>query len=396
MGQLAAMDWRTIEAALASAWWRTTRRRGPRPKSLAGHPGKPLAGRGSAGRQQAAGCCRAAANHRPCARAVRSPDRRLRMAALEAIVALQPQALSPAPAKCWSRWPTWRHPGHSPGTGRQSRHGRPLEEWVGAEVPQHRFRLGRHRPRCGCAFAPSAAPITRCLSSTWPPWLRRPKTSSPSCGRLPHGQFAVALRRSSRLSQTGQRIAEGNPLARAFSQPYDAEAARWQLARLMAVATRGSSSMSPSSRQPAVRALNCLAALAATSGKVYNLRRARNCAGWSLGAATSTGTPSPCWRTSARGQPTSPGQRGQPHGQPAGGPQAGGIAFAINVRRFGLLLDKEAIRQQYLRYSQSGSQSQAAQKGAGVNPARGKNRGPRMALEAARRPPRRRSLHSRR
>ena len=92
-----------------------------------------------------------------------------------------------------------------------------------------------------------------------------------------HQDYRTASLRIGLVARAGflkraERIAEEDPLAIAFSQPIDAEAARWQLGRLTALTPR--EFVGFSERQDlAVRALDCLAKLAGTSAKLYDVRR---------------------------------------------------------------------------------------------------------------------------
>ena len=92
-----------------------------------------------------------------------------------------------------------------------------------------------------------------------------------------HRDYRTASLRIGLVARAGflkraERIAEEDPLTLAFSQPIDAAAARWQLGQLMALTPR--EFVGFSERQDlAVRALDCLARLAGTSGKLFDMRR---------------------------------------------------------------------------------------------------------------------------
>ena len=176
----------------------------------------------------------------PLVRAVRSPDARLRMAALEAIASLQPktpfpgssfvlealafQAASTGGRRAWSSARTRAD------SGRMDRR---------AQVPQHRdaTRPPAAARRCGW---PGAARITSWWSSTWPRRARPRRKSCSNCtmtiARPDCGSRWSA--RSGFLARA-ERIAESDPLVLAFSRPIDAAAARWQLARLNALVAAG-------------------------------------------------------------------------------------------------------------------------------------------------------------
>ena len=108
---------RPSKACWPSAWPNTIRRRrGRPPKSSAGtmYPSSAASPKN---------CCGAGSEPSPLVRAVRSPDRRLRMAALEAIVALQPQAPFAGSSHVLESLGLFgRVDRRPPGTGRQSEH----------------------------------------------------------------------------------------------------------------------------------------------------------------------------------------------------------------------------------------------------------------------------------
>ncbi len=166
-----------------------------------------------------------------------------------------------------------------------------------------------------------------------------------------------------------ERIAEGDPLTMAFSQPIDAAAPRGQLGQLMALTSQ--EFVGFSERQDlAVRALDCLAKLAAdhdrgymvpAAGTLYDMRPVEDAvlagllvprlSSHALAVLANLGTPaSQQALVDVANRPVNP----LPIRQSAG------KAFASNVRRFGLLLDQAAIRLQYTRYHQSVSQERAA------------------------------------
>ena len=147
---------RPSRACWPSAWPSTIRRqRGRLPKSSAG-PARPQ------------DLLRGGSEPSPLVRAVRSPDRRLRMAALEAIVALQPQTPFAGSSHVLE---SLAYLAASTGGRRAlvvSPNTETLEEWVG--VLKFRNIASDSAPpaarRCGW---PCDAPTTSWSSSTWPP-----------------------------------------------------------------------------------------------------------------------------------------------------------------------------------------------------------------------------------
>jgi len=347
--QAAALDWRTIEGVLAFCLAENHPAAARAAAEILGRVGKAenlLQGGGEAS---------------PLARAVRSPDRRLRIAALESIAGLQPQtpfagsshvleSLGYLAASTGAR----RALAVSPGSGT-------LEEWVGVlkfrNFATDSAATGREAVRRAlrcpdyellvidmATLGPPAEEIVEQLHQDY-------RTASLRIGLVARAGF---LRRA-------ERIADRDPLTIAFSQPIDAEAARWQLGRLTALTPR--EFVGFSERQDlAVRALDCLAKLASTSGRLYDLRRVEDAvlsgllaprlSGHAVAVLANLGTPA--------SQQALVDLAGR-FATPLAVRQAAGIALGFNVQRFGLLLDQEAIRAQYARYHASDSQDPASQ-----------------------------------
>ena len=82
------------------------------------------------------------------------------------------------------------------------------------------------------------------------------------------------MAREGRLPQA-EGLARGDPLCAAFSRPHTREAVEWQLRQLAALAPRAFVPLAER-RAEAGRALAALAAMASSSGKVYDFGRARD------------------------------------------------------------------------------------------------------------------------
>jgi len=294
--------------------------------------------------------------------AVQSPDRRLRMAALEAVVELRPQSpfagsshVSEALAYLAATTGARRALAVSPNT-------ETLEEWVGvlkfrnitadfAVTGREALRLALRCPDYELAVidmttqGPPAEGIVQQLRRDY-------RTSS----------LRVALVARAGFLERAERIASGDPLTIAFSQPIDAEAARWQLGQLLAVAPR--EFVGFSERQDlAVRALDCLAKLAGTSGNLYDLRpveyavlaglRVPRLSGHAVAVLANLDT---------KASQQALVDLASLFANPLSIRQAAAVAFDVSVRQFGLLLNQDAIRRQYVRYQESASQDQATQK----------------------------------
>ncbi len=298
----------------------------------------------------------------PLARAVRSPDRRLRMAALEAIVHLQPQT----PFAGSSYVP--ESLGYLAGStgGRRalvvSPNTETLEEWVGVlkfrNIASDTAVNGREAVRMALR-CPDYELVAIDMATLGPP--------AEEIVQELHQDYRTASLRIGLVARAGflkraERIAEEDPLALAFSQPIDAEAARWQLGRVTALAPR--EFVGFSERQDlAQRALDCLAQLASTSGKLYDMRRAEEAvlagllvprlSGHAVAVLANLGT------QASQQALVDVASR---FVNPLAIRHAAGIAFGFNVERFGVLLDRESIRRQYTRYNESGAQDVASQK----------------------------------
>jgi hypothetical protein len=182
-----------------------------------------------------------------------------------------------------------------------------------------------------------------------------------------HQDYRTASLRIGLVARAGflkraERIAEDDPLALAFSQPVDAEAARWQLGRLTTLAPK--EFVGFSERQDlAQRALDCLAQLASTSSNLYDMRRVEEAvlagllvprlSGHAVAVLANLGT-----QTSQQALVDAASR----FVNPLVIRQAAGTAFGFNVGRFGVMLDRESILRQYKRYNESGSQDVASQK----------------------------------
>ncbi len=169
------------------------------------------------------------------------------------------------------------------------------------------------------------------------------------------------LARWGRLQQA-QRIAREDPLSMAFSRPQDPQAVRWQLAQLATLEPR--QFVDARQRQAeALRAMRCLAVLAATSTALYDMSRAQ---GTVLAALYVPTLSVPACEVLA--------QLGTPEAQralvelasravqPLAARRAAAAAFRLNTEKFGVLLSAAEVRRQYDRYKQSGQQDAATQR----------------------------------
>lgn len=297
----------------------------------------------------------------PLVRAVRSPDRRLRMAAAEAIVGLQPKNVFAGSSHLLE---SLAYLAASSGGRRAlvvSSNTETLEEWIGVlkfrNIVSDSANAGREAVlmalRC-----PDYEFVLIDMATLGPP--------AEEIVQQLHQDYRTASLRIGLVARAGffkraERIADEDPLAIAFSQPIDAAAARWQLGQLMALTPR--EFVGFSERQDlAVRALNCLAKLAGASGNLHDMRRVEDAvlaglrvprlSGHAVAVLANLGT-----QVSQRALVDLASR----FVNPIAIRQAAGIAFGFNVQRFGLLLGPEAIRVQYSRYHESASQDLATQ-----------------------------------
>jgi HEAT repeat protein len=150
-----------------------------------------------------------------------------------------------------------------------------------------------------------------------------------------------------------ERLAESDPLTKAFSLPHDDASFRWQLEQLSRLAPRDFVGFDVRQRQ-AAEALGLLAELARSSGNLYDLRSVQK----SVVAATHN--PKVAAKAvgvlaeinSAESQQTLVDLASRST-SPLALRQAAAKAFRQNTQRHGILLTSEEIRRQYQRYDES-------------------------------------------
>jgi len=297
----------------------------------------------------------------PLVRAVRSSDARLRMAALEAITALQPtspfsgssfvlEALAFQAASTGGR----RALAVSPSTSA-------LEEWIGAMKFRNiesdtavsggeALRMAWRCPDYELAVidmatqSPPAEEIVQQLRQDY-------RTAG----------LRIALVARSGFLKRAQRIAQSDRLTLAFSKPIDAMAARWQFAQISALAPREFVGFSER-QELAVRALDCLAKLSQSARRLFDIQKAED--------AVLAGLLVPRLSGHAIIVLANIGTRASQHAlaevasravNPVPLRQSAAVAFNLNVQQFGVLLSQASIRWQYRRYRQSAEEETAAQ-----------------------------------
>jgi hypothetical protein len=301
----------------------------------------------------------------PLARAARSPDARLRMAALEAITALHP--MSPFPGSSFVIEALTFQAG-STGQRRAlivSPNMDTLQQWIGV------LKSRNIEPDLVSTGNEAIRKAWRCPD--YEMMVIDMTTQSPPAEEIVQrlrGDYRTAALRIALVARSGylqraERIAANDPLPLAFSRPLDAATARWQLSQLNAVAPR--EFVGFSERQSmAVRALDCLAELSAEKGQrsasqVFDIDSAEpavlaglsvpRLSGHAVAVLANIGTRAAQQSlVDAASRPVNP----LPLRKSAA------VAFNLNVQQFGLLLSQDSIRLQYRLYQENASQEPAA------------------------------------
>jgi hypothetical protein len=298
----------------------------------------------------------------PLVRALQSPDRRLRLAAVEAIVRLQPlrafagssyvpqtlgffagsSGLRRALVACPSLTEARDLAGRLSATGFQVDtfgNGRDLLLQA-VRSPDYEIAL---------LDATIDHPVIGILLQQ----LRRdPRTASLRLGLIARSGYLLEA----------ERFAERDPFAKAFSRPHDDKTFRWQLDQLRALEPRDIVNFQTRQRQ-AAEALDLLAELYRSSQSVYDLRRVQQ----SAIAALHNPKLAVKAATVLADVNSAESQRALVDAAsrltlPINVRQAAAGAFRKNTEKHGILLTTEEIRLQYRRYNESKTQDAATQK----------------------------------
>ncbi|MEN6450299.1 MAG: hypothetical protein ABFC96_07395 [Thermoguttaceae bacterium] len=161
--------------------------------------------------------------------------------------------------------------------------------------------------------------------------------------------------------QRAEHVAKSDPLSRAFSRPRDPKAFRWQLDELAAIDPQEVVSFETRQRQ-AARALELLAELGRSSSRLYDVRRVQDSVLLTLVnprlAAKAVAVLASV--NSAEAQRALLEVASRPS-RPLKLRQAASAAFRQNVQTHGILLTAGEIRRQYDRYNQSEKADRATQ-----------------------------------
>jgi hypothetical protein len=302
----------------------------------------------------------------PLVLALQDPDRRLRMAALEAIVRLKPSkpfAGSSDVPKALAYFAASSGVRHALVGGSNLAEDRDLAGMLAAAKFQtdtattgrQLLLLATSSPDFEVAWIDVAInhPEINLLMQE----LRRdPRTALLRVGLVARsGNFELA-----------EQLAAHDPMAKAFARPHDEQAFRWQLDQLTALASREFVDFGVRQQQ-AAEALDLLAELSQTSSKLYDLRGIQDAVLVALynpklavkaAAVLANLNSAECQRALA--------DMASRFVQPLATRQAAASAFRQSVQKYGILLTTEEIGQQYQRYNESEKQDAATQKVLGL------------------------------
>jgi hypothetical protein len=289
----------------------------------------------------------------PLALAARDPDRRVRMAALEAIVPLQPtkaypgssavpQALAFFAATSGRRQALVMGPvpqqsrdlaGMLASQGIEGNVATHVSESLkmAVESPDYEFAL------IDVAFGPLQV-------GTLLQQLRRDERTA---------SLRVGLIARTGIEEDADREARSDPLCKAFSKPNEDDALRWQLEQLAALAPREFVDFETRQRQ-AARALDLLAELSRSEAKIYDLSRTQDAVLAALYVPTLSAKAIDVLvhLNSAQSQQALVDLASR-LALPLDLRSMAAKAFRQHMQKYGILLTSDEIRRQYTRYNES-------------------------------------------
>ncbi len=289
----------------------------------------------------------------PFARALRQPDRRLRMAALEAIARLRPgkpfSGSSYVPAALQFFAASSGRP-HALAAGANAGETHDLAgmlsaagyETDSAATGKELLSLAARSPDYELAMIDTA--------------ITRPEINM-LLQQLRHDERTASLRvgllaRDGHLEEA-ERLARQDPLAMAFSRPHDDQSLRWQISQLATLAPREFVSFE-TRQQQAAEALGLWAELGKSPGGLYDLRRVQDAALAALyNAKLAAKAVAVLANTNSAESQRALVEVASRFTQPLELRNAAARAFCQNVEKHGILLTSEEIRAQYRRYNES-------------------------------------------
>ncbi len=302
----------------------------------------------------------------PLVQAVQSPDRRLRMAALEAIVKLRPtkpfagSSYVPAALSFFAASSGVRHALVAGPNIEQARDLAGMLAAAGFETDtattgKELLRLATRSPDYELAWIdvsinhPEIGALLQELRRDW-------RTAS----------LRVGLVARSGYSEQAERVARLDPMAKTFARPHDEQAFHWQLEQLATLRPQEFVDFDARQRQ-AAESLDLLAELSQSSGKLYDLQRVQD----SVLAALYNPKLAVRATTVLANLNSAESQRAlvevaSRFTLPLELRQAAAKAFRQNTEKHGILLTTEEIRKQYQRYNESEKQDAATQRVLGL------------------------------
>jgi CheY-like chemotaxis protein len=292
----------------------------------------------------------------PLVRVLRHPDRRLRMAAAQAIVQLQPDDAFPG-----SSYVPEVLGFFAATTGQR----RVLVAGPNVEVSREQVgMLSMMRYHVDTATTGREALRLATASPDYELVLIDPGIADPLVGPLVEQlrrDYRTASQRIGLLARAGyfdaaDRLAQNDPMMLSFPRPHNQDAFQWQLNHFLGLGSREFVGFEERQQQAAA-ALGCLAVLAQSSKKIYDIRRTQDevfAAMYAPGLTSrvvavlaNLGTPESqqalvdlaCRMT-----------------QPIEVRKAAAKAFRLSTKKYGILLTTDSLRQQYDRYEASRQQ----------------------------------------
>jgi hypothetical protein len=302
----------------------------------------------------------------PLARALRQPDRRLRMAALEAVVHLRPtrpfsgSSYVPAALQFFAAEGGIRRALAAGPNQEETRHVAGMLTTAGfqadtAVIGRELLLMAARSPDYELAM----------LDMT----ITNPEIAM-LVQELRHDERTASLRvgliaKPGHLDQA-ERIARQDPLAMAFSRPHDEQTLRWQVAQLDTLAPREFVGFDVRQQQ-AAKALDLWAELGESSSKLYDLRRVQDAV---LAALRNPKLSMKAVAVLANVNSTESQQAlvelASRFTQPVELRMASAEALRHNIQRHGILLTIDEIRAQYRRYNESEALDTATQRVLGL------------------------------
>ena len=302
----------------------------------------------------------------PLARALQQPDRRLRMAALEAIASLKPTkpfagaSYVPSALAFFAASSGVRHALVGGPNIEQARDLAGMLAAAGfqtdtAATGNEFLRLAMRSPDYELAWIDVS--ISRPDINTLMHTLRRD-------GRT--ASLRVGLMARSGHFDKAERLAERDPMAKPFARPHDDESFRWQLEQLSTLSPREFVGFDVRERQ-AAQSLELLAELSRSSSGLYDLRQTQDAVLAALyNPKLATRAVAVLANLNSAESQQALVDVASRVTQPLELRKAAVKAFRESTREHGVLLTTDQIRQQYDRYNQSRDQDAATQRVLGL------------------------------